>query len=97
MMWSKAAQSVLLVKPVRHFAPKAQGKGGPPATASYVQPKRGKNQMEKLIDEGTEFVMGTPNRNPNNNRELIQTKLGPRIELYAKKMREMYFREGTIT
>lgn len=53
--------------------------------------------MEKLIDEGTEFVMGTPNRNPNNNRELIQTKLGPRIELYAKKMREMYFREGTIT
>lgn len=65
-------------------------------TATYVQPKRGKNVMEKLIDDGTEFVMGTPNRNPYNNRDMIQTKLGPRIELYAKKMREMYFREGTI-
>ncbi len=86
----------MIIQPIRYFAPKAQGKGGPPTTASYVQPKRGKNVMEKLIDDGTEFVMGTPNRNPYNTRDLIQTRLGPRIELYAKKMREMYLREGTI-
>ena len=27
---------------------------------------------------------------------MIQPKLAPRIELYARKLREMYFREGTI-
>ena len=43
--------------------------------------------------------MGPPpgaNKIMNTHREAILPKLEPRIELYARKMREMYFREGTI-
>lgn len=52
-----------------------------------------------MVDSGTEFIMGPPpglNKTQNAHREAIQHKLEPRIELYARKLREMYFREGTI-
>jgi hypothetical protein len=55
--------------------------------------------MEKLVDSGAEFIMGVPpgaNKAQNVHRDLIQHKLEPRINLYARKLREMYHREGTI-
>lgn len=55
--------------------------------------------MENMISSGTEFVMGPPpgaNKGQNAHRDLIQPKLEPRINLYARKLREIYHREGTI-
>jgi hypothetical protein len=43
--------------------------------------------------------MGPPpglEKTQNTHRENLVHKLEPRIELYARKLREMYFREGTI-
>lgn len=55
--------------------------------------------MEDLIASGAEMVMGPPpgaNKMQNAHRDLIIPKLEPRIQLYAKKMRELYHKEGTI-
>lgn len=68
--------------------------------ASPFAPKRPPTHMEKIIKEGkTEFVMGPPpgaNKTQNAHRDLILPKLEPRINMYARKMREMYHKEGTI-
>ena len=42
--------------------------------ASYVAPKRGKTEMQKLVDSGAEFIMGVPpgaNKSQNVHRDLI--------------------------
>lgn len=52
-----------------------------------------------MVDSGTEFIMGPPpglNKTQNAHRESIVHKLEPRIDLYARKLRELYLREGTI-
>jgi len=52
-----------------------------------------------MINNGDEFIMGTP-ANPKKTRGAhrhdMLHKLEPRIDIYARKLREMYHREGTI-
>ena len=89
----------------RNFGPKAPaakgGKpaGGPGAAPAAEIPKRGKTVLQEMVDSGTEFIMGPPpglNKTQNAHRESMVHKLEPRIDLYARKLRELYFREGTI-
>ena len=103
---SKAVKNLQLIQPsFRSFAPKAAkpagGKagGGPNAPATAFLPKRPKTILQEMVDNGTEFIMGPPsslNKTYGGHRDEIQHKLEPRINLYARKLREMYFREGTI-
>lgn len=90
---------------VRNFGPKAPAKaggkpaGGPGAAPAAEIPKRGKTLTQELVESGKEFIMGPPpglEKTQNTHRENLVHKLEPRIELYARKLREMYFREGTI-
>ena len=89
---------------MRNFGPKAAkpaggGGGGPAAVAKELPPVRGKSVMQEMVDSGTEFIMGTPsgiNKTIGAHRDDIIHKLEPRMNLYARKLREMYFREGTI-
>ena len=49
--------------PARFFAPPkpaAGGKGGPATSAPYVPVVVKKTPMQRLIEKGTEFPMGTP-------------------------------------
>jgi hypothetical protein len=53
-----------------------------------------------MVEDGVEFVMGPPpgpTKTFSAHRDVAIEKLGPRINIYARKLREMYFREGTIT
>jgi len=56
--------------------------------------------MQSLVEAGeTEFIFGTPdhlNKNINTHRSRMLTKLEPRIGVYARKLRQIYYREGTI-
>ena len=56
--------------------------------------------MQELVEEGkTEFILGTPpaiNKTYNAHRDTMIHKLEPRLNLYARKLREMYFREGSL-
>ena len=55
--------------------------------------------FQNMVESGTEFIMGTPsgiNKTIGAHRDDIIHKLEPRMNLYARKLREMYFREGTI-
>lgn len=78
----------------------APAKGGPPSsTPAYVPEPKVMTPFEKLIDMGTEFILGPPpgiNKTYNAHRDVCIPKLAPRIEIYAKKLREMYIREGTL-
>jgi hypothetical protein len=95
----RSTQNVNLVKlTVRSFGPKAPAKGGKPtdgpgAAPAVEIPKRGKTVLQEIVDSGTEFIMGPP---PGLNKTQNAHKLEPRIDLYARKLRELYFREGTI-
>ena len=86
----------------RHFGPKAgkpSGGGGPPAAAKELAPVRGKTVLQKMVESGEEMIMGPPagiNKTTGTHRDNIINKLEPRMNLYARKLREMYFREGTI-
>jgi len=86
----------LLATPQRCF-----GKpGGPPGQEpTKIPEKRGKTIIEKMIDEGEEFVLGPP-KAPNKvwgapRAEMLE-KLSPHIDVYARKLRDIYVREGTI-
>lgn len=53
-----------------------------------------------MVDEGVEFVMGPPpgiTKTAGAHRDVAIHKLEPRINYYARKLRQMYFREGTIS
>ena len=53
-----------------------------------------------MVEDGTEFIMGPPpgpSKTSSAHRDVAIEKLAPRINVYARKLREMYFREGTIT
>lgn len=55
--------------------------------------------IEKMIDDGADFPLGPP---PNvkktwgAGRDSMINKLEPHLDIYARKLREMYIREGTI-
>ena len=68
---------------------------GPPAEP-YV---RKKTPIEELIDTNPEFIMGppkVPNKVYNAPRDSFVHKMTPRIDLYARKLREVYVRQGII-
>ena len=66
---------------------------------SLTSSERGKSVTERFIEEGHEFVLGPPPQ-PNKTRGAPRVhqlqKLAPKIDMYARKLREMYHREGTI-
>jgi len=86
----------IISTPSRSFGPK-----GPPGQAETIFPyKRGLTPFQKMIEGGTEFVMGPPpglTKTYSAHRDVTIDKLSPRINTYARKLREMYFREGNIT
>jgi len=52
-----------------------------------------------MVDDGQDFIMGTPhglNKTYGTHRDNLIPKLEPRMNLYARKLREIYLREGTI-
>ena len=53
-----------------------------------------------MVDSGEhDFIFGPPagmNKPLGAHRNRLIHKLEPRIQLYARKLRQMYFREGTI-
>ena len=83
----------------RSFA-KPAGKGGPPGQEpTKIPEKRGPTVIEKMIADGTEFVMGppkVPNKAWNAPRDELIHKLEPHLDVYARKLRDVYIREGTI-
>ncbi len=87
----------------RHFAPPkpaAGGKGGPPAAAPPAPVKETeKTPLQRLIASGAEFPLGVPagaHIKHGAHRDHVAPKLAPRIEIYAKKLRDFYLREGLI-
>ena len=61
--------------------------------------KRGKTILERMIEDGEEFVMGppiAPNKTWGAPRQALLQKLEPHIDVYARKLRDVYIREGTI-
>lgn len=85
----------------RFFAPPkpAGGKGGPPTSAPYVPVVVQKTPMQRLIEKGTDFPMGAPageNMVTGVHRDHLVPKLEPRIDVFAKKLRDYYLREGVL-
>ena len=55
--------------------------------------------IEELIESGADFPLGppkVPNKTWGAPRVTMLEKLEPHIDMYARKLREMYVREGTI-
>ena len=54
-----------------------------------------------MIESGVEFPFGPPvgmdRKLKGMHRDAAIPKLAPRIELYAKKLRDLYHREGSFT
>ena len=74
--------------------------GGPPGQEPTKMPDvRGKTILERMIEDGTDFPLGPPN-NANKTwgapRKSMLEKLAPHIDVYARKLRDVYIREGTI-
>lgn len=87
----------------RMFAPPkaaAPAKGSPPSATPPPPPvEMRKPPMQELIDQGVDFPLGPPpgvNILQNGPRNAIVPKLEPRIEVFAKKLREYYIREGVL-
>lgn len=52
--------------------------------------KRGLTPFQKMVEEGTEFIMGPPpgpTKTYSAHRDVAVDKLAPRINVYAKKLR----------
>ena len=52
-----------------------------------------------MVEDGHEFVMGTPpvlNKTWGAPRDTMLHKLEPHLDIYARKLRQMYIREGSI-
>ena len=85
----------------RSFAPPPPKKaGGPPGSAPAAPAKPIlKTQIQKLIEKGTEFPLGPPpgaNKTYGAHRDGVVPKLEPRIEIFAKKLRDVYINQGVI-
>lgn len=88
--------NAIVSTPFRTFGPK----GGPGQAETIFPYKRGLTPFQKMIEEGTDFVMGPPpglTKTYSAHRDVTLDKLAPRINTYARKLREVYFREGNIT
>lgn len=73
--------------------------GKPGQEPTKIPEKRGKTLLQKMVDNGEEFVMGEPpvlNKTWGAPRESMLHKLEPHLDVYAQKLRDMYIREGTI-
>ena len=89
----------------RQFGPKAAKpavKGAAPSASTPTEsvPVVQRTVLEKLVDSGQEFILGPPpgvNKVHQGPRDMVVPKIAPRIEVYAKKLRDMYIREGTIS
>ena len=86
---------------LRFFAAPAKpaAKGGPPSAAPYVPLVVHKTPFEKMIENGQEFILGPPpgvNKIRGAHRDTAIPKLEPRIDIFAKKLREHYIREGVL-
>lgn len=100
----KLNKQVLFVYPRRFFAPPkpaaAAKAGGPPGAAPPPPPiEIQKAPFESLIEEGQEFIFGPPpgiNKVQGAHRDVIIPKLEGRMDVFAKKLREYYIREGVI-
>lgn len=93
----------LIYQSQRYFAPPkpaAAGKGGPPSTGpAYVAQEIAKTPMQGLIEKGVDFPLGVPagaHIKQGAHRDHVAPKLTSRIDLYAKKLRDYYLREGLI-
>jgi hypothetical protein len=87
----------------RGFGPKPaapKGKGGPPGPATVIPEKAGPTILERMVARGEDFPLGPPpalNKTWNAPRVSMLNKLEPHMDTFARKLREMYIREGTIT
>ena len=97
-----AMRPSMLVSSQRAFAKPAKpggGGGGPPKAETVIPEKRGKTIFEKMIEEGVDFPLGppaVPNKTWGAPRESMVNKLESHIDLYARKLREVYVRDGSI-
>lgn len=88
--------------PKRFFAPPkpaAGGKGGPPSSAPAPPEVIKKTDLEILVEKGHEFPLGPPPGYKTfygAHRDFAIPKLEPRIEVFAKKLRDYYIREGVL-
>jgi len=92
--------NLMMQTQMRHFGPKgkAPAAGGPPA-APYVPPRRIKTNFEVMVERDglDQFMFGPPHgieKMQNAHRHYVLPKLATRIDMFAKKMREHYIREG---
>jgi hypothetical protein len=91
---------------MRHFGPKpaaagkgAPAKGGPSAGPTTPAAPDLKTPLQELVESGQEMIFGPPpgvNKVYGVHRDVAIPKLAPRIEIYAKKLRELYLREGSM-
>ena len=103
MKLNKQIQSLLIYAPRRSFAPPkpaAPAKGGPPGAAPPPPPVEIlKTPFQSMVENGQEFIFGPPpgiNKVQSPHRDVLIPKLEGRMEVYAKKLREFYIREGII-
>lgn len=77
----------------------AKGGAPPKQEPTKIPEKRGQTIIEKMIEDGTEFVLGppdVPNKTWGAPRINMVKKLEPTMDVFARKLREIYVREGTI-
>jgi len=105
MKLNKQIRAVIFQVPKRVFAPPkpaagAKAGGGPPGLAPPAPPVEiQKTPFQTLIENGTEFIFGPPpgvNKVQNAHRDVVIPKLEGRMEVFAKKLRDFYIREGVI-
>lgn len=80
--------------PHRSFGPKPPAQAAPTVIKPEITPP-----LQRLIDSGKEFIMGPPagaNKTSGAHRSVVIPKIANRIDIYAKKLREYYFREGIV-
>lgn len=74
--------------------------GGAPGQAPTVIPeKRGPTMIEQMIEDGVDFPLGAPdvpNKTWGAPRTAMIKKLEPHMDVFARKLRDIYIREGTI-
>jgi hypothetical protein len=98
----KVNKQLIIGVPRRFFAPPkpAAAKGGPPSAALPPPPVEiQKTPFQTLIESNQEFIFGPPpgtNRVMGAHRDVLIPKLEGRMEVFAKKLRDYYIREGVI-
>jgi hypothetical protein len=89
---------------MRNFGPKKPGGPGGAAAAPYVPPpdpyKGIKDFYQEIADKGEDgYIFGPPpgiTKTYQGHRNHAVPKLEPRMQVYAKKLRDFYWKEGII-